>query len=63
MDDDIQRYLDGITFLLGVVAGELFALGLPPRLEGTRWLWGLGFGGVFWALVAAYQQDVIGENG
>lgn len=60
MDDSLERYLDGTTLLLGIIAGELFALGLPARVGASRSLWGLGFGAVTWAVIAGYQRGAIG---
>lgn len=62
MDEALQRYLDGITVLLSITAGELFALGLPARMEATKWLWGLGVGGIAWALVAAHQHGILSDT-
>lgn len=62
MDELLQRYLDGITALLSITAGELFALGLPARMEAARWLWGLGVGAIAWALVTAYQRGVVSDT-
>lgn len=61
MDGPLQRYLDGITLLVSIVAGELFVLALPAGIESARWLWGLGFGAVVWTLVAGYQRGIVGD--
>ncbi len=62
MDRTLQRYLDGITALLSIAAGELFALGLPAQIE-SKWLVGLGAGGLAWAFVAGYQRGFLANPG
>lgn len=57
MDTMLQRYLDGLTVLSSLVAGELFVVTLPTEPDASL-LIAFGFASIVYLGVVTYQRDL-----
>ncbi len=57
MDTMLQRYLDGLTVLSSLIAGELFVVALPTEPE-TPLLIAFGFASIVYLGIVTYQRNL-----